>query len=149
MNRALALCAIALVAACSESIPESPYAPSGDVSHLMHYVLDPAASKIWSSAGTIITEAGAEDLAPTTEEGWSEVLHAAAVVSESGNLLMMPGIARDEEHWMEIAKGLIKTGKTVFAAAEAKDADAVFDTGGHLYNVCVACHSRYMIEPPS
>ncbi|MCR5872821.1 hypothetical protein LRS10_00610 [Phenylobacterium sp. J426] len=33
------------------------------------------------------------------------------------------------------------------AAAEAKDRQKVFDTGGRLYEVCVACHEKYVIDP--
>jgi cytochrome c556 len=30
------------------------------------------------------------------------------------------------------------------SAAEAKDADALFAAGGAVYNVCRACHNKYM-----
>ncbi|GIT39504.1 MAG: hypothetical protein Ct9H300mP8_07000 [Gammaproteobacteria bacterium] len=112
----------------------------------MHYVLEPAADTIWDSAGTIATLEGVEDLAPTTEEGWFRVQHAAAVVSESGNLLLMPGRTMDGDDWREISHGLVSTGESLMTAAEQQDADAVFDLGGQLYNVCVACHQRYWIE---
>ena len=112
----------------------------------MHYVLEPAADTIWDSAGTIATLEGVEDLAPTTEEGWFRVQHAAAVVSESGNLLLMPGRTMDGDDWRESSHGLVSTGASLMPAAEQPDADAVFALGGQLYNVCVACQQRYWIE---
>jgi cytochrome c551/c552 len=31
-------------------------------------------------------------------------------------------------------------------AAEAEDSEALFEIGGHIYNVCVACHQVYARE---
>lgn len=114
----------------------------------MRIVLDPAADVIWGSAGQVITADGVEDLAPTTDEGWLQVAHAAAVAAESGNLLMLPGRARDEGEWMEISRGLVRAGHRARIAAEAQDADALFAAGGLLYNVCVSCHQQYWLDRP-
>ena len=65
----------------------------------MEWVLDPAADHIWDSAGAIITDAGTEELAPTTDAGWELVRNSAAIVAQSGNLLMLPGIALGENDW--------------------------------------------------
>ncbi len=112
----------------------------------MHYVVEPAADIVWDSAGTIATLEGIEDLAPTTDEGWFRVQHAAAVITESGNLLLMPSRAEDGADWREISLGLVSTGTALMNAAKEQNADAIFDLGGQLYNVCVACHQRYWTE---
>lgn len=125
-----------------------PYKPVGDVKHTMNAVLEPAADVIWDSAGAIITFEGEQDLAPTTEEGWQAVINSATVVAEAGNLLMMPGRARDNGDWMEISRGLVEMGEKALAAAEAKDADALFEAGGQLYNVCLSCHQIYWVDQP-
>jgi len=117
-----------------------------DMHDLMNSVLDPATDVIWGAAGAVITEAGEQDLAPVDEAGWQTVFNAAAVVTETGNLLMLPGRAQDNGDWMEYSTALITTGKEAMAAAEAKDAQAVFDVGGKLYLVCVACHQAYSID---
>ncbi len=114
----------------------------------MRLVVEPAADLIWDSAGQIITLEGVEDLAPTTEEGWLQVAHAAAVVAESGNLLMTPGRARDAAEWTEISRGMVRAGVQAREAAKAQDADALFAAGGHLYNVCVSCHQQYWVDRP-
>lgn len=144
--------ALTLLAGCSPT-PEPAAAVgfrtgAGDVEYLMHYVLEPAADKIWDSAGSVFTSAGEETLHPKTDEGWIAVEHAAAVIAESGNLLMIPGRAPAAADWTEYSQGLVDTGKTVLAAAQAKDPEALFETGGHLYNVCVACHQVYWREEP-
>tara|TARA_Y100000310_G_scaffold345310_1_gene463627 strand:- start:42 stop:479 length:438 start_codon:yes stop_codon:yes gene_type:complete len=121
-----------------------PFKTTGDVKHTMLWVLDPAADRIWASAGSVITAQGVEELAPTTDEGWLEVQHSAVVVAESGNLLLMPERARDDQDWQEISLGLIDVGIRAAKAAEAHDADALFEVGGQLYRVCVSCHTQYI-----
>jgi len=111
----------------------------------MELIIDPATDVIWSSAGSIITDAGEQDLAPTTAEEWAEVESAAAVLAESGNLLMMPGRSAGSD-WNEYARGLISSGKLAMVAAEQQDADALFDAGGLIYQACLACHNQYLVE---
>ncbi|OUS09678.1 hypothetical protein A9Q90_02795 [Gammaproteobacteria bacterium 54_18_T64] len=150
----LALAALLLtLAGCSPS--EQAVAPvqqaagnsfklSGDVKHIMQWVLDPAADSVWDSAGSIITAAGTRELAPTTDEGWLAVEHNAAVVAASGNLLLMPGRAVDDQGWQNIAQGLVDAGLLAQAAAKNQDSDALFDAGGQIYRVCKSCHSVYV-----
>lgn len=129
--------------------PLPPFQSVHDVKETMVLVLDPAADVVWDSAGSIVTFEGTEDLAPTTDEGWLRVAHSAAVVAESGNLLMIPGRARDDADWMEISRGLIDAGVRAEQAAEAHDAEALFAAGGRLYNVCVSCHQQYWVDQPA
>lgn len=110
----------------------------------MTWILDPAADVIWDSAGTIITAEGSEELAPTTDEGWEAVLHAAGVVTEGGNLLMMPGRSAGDD-WLEYSAGLVAAGRLAIDAAEARDPDALFEAGGRIYQVCRACHNQYWV----
>ena len=124
----------------------TPYKATASVHDFMYWVLEPAADVIWDSAGFILTEEGEVDLQPTTQEGWDKVRDAATVVAEAGNLLMMPGYRADEGDWVEYSTGLTQAALQARAAAEAKDADALFETGGYVYNVCRACHNRYIIE---
>ena len=150
----LGVCVIGGLGACSPQAPggasDANTAAEGadqvahlDMHDLMNLVLDPATDVLWGAAGTVITLEGSRDLAPTTEEGWQQVVVAAAVVVESGNLLMVPGRAIAEDSWREYSHALSATGKEALVAAQAQDADAIFDIGGRLYNICVACHVAY------
>jgi hypothetical protein len=56
----------------------------------------------------------------------------------------MPGRAGGAD-WIAYARGLHATGRQAMAAAEARDADALFEAGGQLYQACVACHTRYWV----
>lgn len=119
-----------------------------DMHEMMTWVLDPAADAIWGAAGFVITAEGETSLAPTTDEGWAQVRHGAAVIVAGGDLLLLPAYlpAENADAWMEFARGMKRIGGQAAAAVEAKDADALFTIGGHLYNVCLACHQVYARE---
>ena len=134
--------AAALLSACSYAPP--PYEPVADVRQIMEWILDPAADGIWDSAGTIITAEGRTELAPTTDAGWDDVRRHATILAEAANLLMLPGRAAGPD-WIAYAQALRTTGRQALAAAEARDADALFDAGGQLYQACVACHTQYWV----
>lgn len=119
-----------------------PGRPVLDDHQFMAWVLEPASDVIWDSAGAIITLAGEESLAPVDQAGWDRVRNAAAVVAESGNLLLLPGRSKGAD-WDEFSRAMTRMGERAMAAAQAQDADAVFEVGGQLYNVCVACHQVY------
>lgn len=137
--------AILLVSCTRESADELPVQPVGDLHDTMTWVLDPAADVIWGSAGWIVTVEGEQDLTPETEEGWNQVRHSAAVLAESGNLLLMPHLVpeSDADAWIEFSRGMTRVAQQALAAVDAKDSAALFETGGHLYNVCLACHQVY------
>ena len=134
-----------LLGGCGEEVEvEVAYEPIVDSKQMMNWILDPNADVIWGSAGTITTFEGVEDLTPTTQEGWDAVRNAAATLAEAGNLLKIPGHSQGED-WNEISGGLTRTAVKLIEAAENQDGQAVFDYGGQLYNVCVACHQLYML----
>ncbi len=131
---------------CAEEaeVETASYQPHLEMHDFMGWVLDPLADVIWSSAGTITTLEGVQDLAPTTQEGWDEVRNAAATIAEIGNVLQIPGYSQGED-WNEYAQGLTRIGMLLIQAAEQKKDQQVFDYGGQLYNVCVACHQLYLL----
>ena len=133
-----------LLTACQ---PKAEQQYSGlDMQELMAHVVDPAAFAFWRGSGYDITEEGERDLSPTTDEGWKVVEDGAATVAEAGNLLMLPGRAREPEgEWNRYAKAMQAAALEAKAAAERKDKVAVFETGAALYQTCVACHEKYVI----
>lgn len=146
MKSVLLFSALVLTACTDAPEPTPPYLPVGDVAFLMAHVVEPAADKIWDSSGFIVTAAGEENLAPTTEEEWLQVKHGASVVAEAGNLLMLPERSHGREEWNAISRGLVEVGRQVIAAVDARDADALFDSGAALYGVCLSCHQVYWAE---
>lgn len=141
-----------LSAGCGERAAEDlagvPFEPVTDMADFMNWIVDPAADLIWGSAGTISTIEGDQDLTPVTDEAWDAVRNAGALIAESGNLLMLPGRAPDQQDWVEFSQGMMAMGRRVMAAADARDGEALFDIGGQLYNLCLACHQRYIDTEP-
>ncbi len=135
----------AVATGCDSPPPPQPYESVTELPEVMVWILDPAADVVWASAGSIITEAGTEELAPTTDEGWDHARNNAATIAEVGNLLMLPHLAKDQRDWIEISQGLVHAGVAARDAATAHDADALFEAGAHLYNVCVSCHQLYWV----
>ncbi|MGD8828982.1 MAG: hypothetical protein PVF57_00120 [Pseudomonadales bacterium] len=140
------LLAVTTLGGCAEKTaePTVSYQAVLDTKQLMDWIIDPSSDVVWGAAGTIMTLDGEQDLAPTTQAGWDAVRNAAATLAETGNLLKMPGISRGAD-WNEIAGGLTRTGELLIGAAERQDDEQVFDYGGQLYNVCVACHQIYLL----
>jgi hypothetical protein len=151
---AIVLLTIALCSCRSEAPPAAKTAAKptavefhevADVKEVMNWILDPSSDVIWGSVGTIITEQGEENRRPETDEQWTAVRDAAAVVAEGGNLLLTPGRLRDEGDWVKHAHELTKAAQAAIGAAEAKDVDSLFTAGGDIYLVCSACHEQYAI----
>ena len=157
-NAMLTLPAIIVVAGCA---PVSEPAPAFDTTlttqQLMLHVIDPAAISLWDRAGEMETENGVVDLAPDTPEEWAAAEHEAAIVAEGGNLLIMPGRVRvihgkdgkpdpkDGGDWTKFSLEMTKRALAVKEATAARDKDRMFETGGELYQACVACHEKYYV----
>ena len=126
--------------------PAPPFTRVVELKQLMECVIDPATDVIWDSTKTIMNAEGTREIAPRTAEEWDAVRNAAATVAEAGNLLMIGGRARDGKQWMNAARGLTVAATRALKAAEAKNATALFDAGGDIYNACSACHARYAAQ---
>jgi hypothetical protein len=109
----------------------------------MESTVHPSAEVLFDSVGTIISVNGVEEIAPKNDEEWAEVQHSALTLAEAGNLLMMPGRAKPDADWMRLAQGLVDVGVAAHKAAQAKNAEALFEAGGQIYEICQRCHSRY------
>jgi hypothetical protein len=143
-----------LLVGCNASDPPPAAAPAASappfhttltMRQLMTWIIDPNATAIWNSVGTVVTDKGTAEHHPKTDEEWATFRNAAAMLVESGNLLMLDGRAVDNDQWMSTARGMADAAAAVLEAAEAKDVEAYFDAGGALYESCTACHSRYLI----
>jgi hypothetical protein len=147
---ALWLVAGLCLAACTPPEPEAKveFHMTLSVQELMAHVIDPAAQGVWSRAGWFIDESGESSLFPAIEAEWAAAENAAAMVVEGGNMLLLPGRVRvlpegDNGDWTTFAGILSQRALAVKAATEARDTQAMFDTGGELYQACVACHEKY------
>ncbi len=146
----ISLCML-MLAGCNQPPPSAPapaappYNTTLSLKQVMEWVIDPAADVVWESVAIIITEKGENAKAPKTDEEWEKVRNAAATIVESGNLLMMPGRARDDKRWLSMAKRMSDAATIAQKAAEKKDVAALFDSGATIYNACSACHAAYRV----
>ena len=76
------------------------------------------------------------------------VRNSALTLAESGNLLMMAPRAVDGGNWMKAAQALVDTGMLAVRAAEARNAEQLFDAGGTIYAACKNCHQKYWADAP-
>lgn len=133
----------AFLAACAG---ESEEIRDARVHDLMANELEPAADGVWDNAGWIITEAGEEKLWPTTEAGWAEVAASAERIAEIAESLKGNAYRQEGTDWDIYADGLVVAAERARVAALAQDEQEVFDAGGHIYQVCRACHERFIAD---
>lgn len=155
---AFAACA-ALLTACSPGKPaatgKAPELAASvkfntelPMTEFMGHFVDPAAFMYWKGSGTMIDEKGEHDLSPTTDEGWDVLVSGATMLMEAGNALQLPGRTRaPEADWNKYAQMLTERAAIARAAAEKHDKKGVFEEGAKVYEVCVACHEQYVIQP--
>ena len=120
----LAVAPLLFVAAHANEAQEPapiPFEVVTDIRQTMEYILEPAAEVVWDSAGAVISEAGEQDLSPETDEGWTKVLNASALLAEGGNLMMIPGRSAGPD-WNQHAKRMTVAAKQAMDAAEATHA---------------------------
>ena len=58
--------------------------------------------------------------APKNGGEWTALQNSALILAETGNLLMLPGRAKDKGEWMKNAKALVDAGSAAFKAANVK-----------------------------
>ena len=90
----------------------------------------------------------------TTYGGWTAVENAAIAISETANLLMIPGrmcrngkpAPNDRADYQKFTAQLADAGQAALKAAQAKDLDAIVDVSGVVTEACAACHDVYRSE---
>ena len=121
-------------------VNSSPYI---ELKSLMLWLIDPAADAIWDSVSTIIDRNGTTNIAPKNDEEWESLRQQAAVLTEAGNLLMMPSRVQPGRIWGLAAKKLNTSGFLALQATLNKDPDLLFKAGEEIYKSCAGCHHAY------
>src|SRR3989442_10978648 len=112
---------------------QSPFQPVGTMSQLMIDIIYPTSNDLFYIERT----------SPSNDSEWGAIERSALMLAESGNLLMMPGRARDQGDWIKDAKMLVDAGVAAFKAAKAKELDAVLAVNEQLVAACITCHQQY------
>jgi hypothetical protein len=165
--------ALLVAAACQRAAETPPvhqpqFVPEVTIKDLMLNIIDTSADVVWLSVTTVANETGLVETRPQNDEEWTKVRQGALTLAEAANLLMIPGrrvappdhksevpgielegeemdalIARDRAAWDKHARALYDAAMATYRAAEAKDADKIFELGETIENACEGCHSTY------
>jgi Cytochrome C' len=83
--------------------------------------------------------------------GWTGVENAALALSETANLLLVPGrkcsngkdAPLDREDYRKAIQQLADAGQAAYKAAQSKNQDQIVEVSGTIAEACAACHDVY------
>ena len=124
---------------------------------LMRGILYPSSNVIFAAQDDLSKQPPVDDASTspnpltTTYGGWQAVENAALALSESANLILLPGrmcsngkpapVRRAD--WVKYAQGLRDAGRAAYKAAQSKNREAMVDVSGTVSDACSACHDVY------
>lgn len=165
-----AVLAAVTLTACNAPTQTSRFQPTAGVQDIMAFMIDPAADFLWESVSTTVSSAGVEEKRPRTDAEWNEVKRQAVILTESANLLEIPGrhvvtaggeledkgtpgnlTAAESEQaiqdklqvYLSFAHAMHEVGDSMVRAADNRDVNALVDAGGELDQVCEGCHLQF------
>ena len=141
LARAAILCAGVMVTGCGGAGGPTSYRPVATVDQVMDAIVIPSSQAIFDA---VVYDNGVLVQAPKMDDDWFALQMQAIAVAEAGNLLLMPGRAKDTGDWQTMAHAMTAAAVKVAQAAEAKDVDRMLATGGEMYAACVECHRKYL-----
>jgi hypothetical protein len=125
---------LALIFIAGAAIAQAPsFQPVGSMSQLMVNIIYPTSDALFYIERT----------PPKTDVEWGLISNQALMLAESGNLLMMPGRARDQGNWITDSKMLVDVGSAAYKLALAKNLDGILALNDQLNASCVVCHQQY------
>ena len=120
--------------------------PVASVKQLMDGIIQPSATVVFESVGTIVDATGIHEQQPRTDTEWAAVGASAASIVEGANLLLMGDRAVDQGEWVKMTRAMADAAMLVVKAVEAKDPQAVLAAGEPLNETCDTCHAQYQRE---
>ena len=135
-----------------------------DLNRLMRGVLYPASNVVFSAQtdnpGDVKFVPGrdpslATDPLESTFGGWQAVENAALALTESANLLLIPGrkcanglpVPMNHPDWSKFVQELRDAGMKAFNLAQTKDQDKMIEAADTLSAACAGCHRKWREKP--
>jgi hypothetical protein len=112
----------------------------------MNVLTNPASEVVFSAVLTVSSSRGVDNIVPKTDRDWRKVEDNAALLVESGNLLLMGSRVKDKGDWIRMTRDFIEASIVSRNAAKAKDVNALYLSYDRLYLTCERCHLKYF--PP-
>jgi hypothetical protein len=97
----------------------------------------------------------ATDPLASTFGGWQAVENAALALTESTNLLLIPGrtcangvpVPMDNPDWPKFVQELRDAGMKAYQAAQSKNQDKMVEAADTLSAACAGCHRKWREKP--
>jgi len=164
------LLTMSVLAACqSAQAPEAAKTPAapvsvaeGNLAQVMRAIMFPNSNVIFyvqSNDPTKVKQpsdpSSATDILASTYGGWDGVENSALALSESANLLMVPGrkcsngkdVPIHNEDWAKFVQQLRDAGQAAYKAAQTKNQDNILTAADTLTTSCAGCHEKYRDKP--
>jgi hypothetical protein len=129
--RTVTLSLLFLAGAAAAQAPT--FQPVGTIKELMTGIIVPASNVVFKAPND----------PPKDDKEWSVIQNNALLLAESGNLLIIPGRAKDDGEWIKDSRLLIDAGSVALKTANAKDIDGVTVAGDQILAACSGCHHKY------
>lgn len=134
---------------------------------LMASLVDPMADNIFDAVGVEVTENGAVETRPETDEDWARIDQGAIVLAEASNLLKLPrkaapehdyvaknpgelppaeidaNIEQNRAAWNAYANALRVEALKVRDIVAGRQTDALFQAGSDIDRACENCHIAF------
>jgi hypothetical protein len=157
---------LAAAAACTQAQPPAGEGTGaaataqvhGNLAQVMRGILYPASNVIFFAQAEDPTTVKTEGDASTSPNplsssygGWEAVSNAGIALSESANLLIVPGrmcmngrpAPIQNADWQMWVQELRTAGATAYKAGQAKTMDAVLEAADVMSTACQNCHDKY------
>ena len=135
-----------------------------DLNRLMRGVLYPAANVVFSAQTDNPADVKfvpgkdpsmATDPLASTFGGWQAVENAALALTESANLLLIPGrncanglpVPINNPDWPKFVQELRDAGMKAYKAAQSKNQDKMIEAADTLSASCAGCHKKWREKP--
>jgi hypothetical protein len=149
-----------MVMALCLGLPAQTMQVQSNLNQLMRGVLYPAANVVFSAQTDDpaakkrppgLDPSLATDPLVSTFGGWQAVENAALALTESANLLLIPGrkcangvpAPIDSPEWKKFIQDLRDAGINAYKAAQTKDEDKMIEASDTLSQACAGCHKKW------
>ena len=136
------------------AIPPGGASPKARMKDIMNSMIVPSSTNVWNAVATSTDATGVHESKPTTDDDWNTLYLNAVMLTEVGNLLMVPGRercvggaipAQYRADFNQKARELVEASNIAIIAAKKHDAEAVGEAGERIDVSCDACHEKYQI----
>jgi hypothetical protein len=125
---------IVVAAALAQTSKPPPARGPASIKELMTLIVEPTSTGVFRVASE----------APKNDAEWKTLQGQALTLLEVANSLTTAARAKDQKQWMQDAKLFKDSSKIAFAAAMAKNVEALSDLNDPLYTACANCHEHYL-----